>query len=478
MSDSVRKASLYEDHNNIIKDYSTGSAIDLSLMKVPADPENLLEVKNPKLLISLPEEAPIELSFEYLPLLYGSTLNGSFYLDDCMLSQVSDEAKPLLVSFTIITEDGEAYFDYMVINASEGDNSYDFNINLQPIYAVKGYTTIDIQISIMSFTNRTNSIQYIFLDKFQLLADDIILKTVDKPATDRRGKFDVELFLNSNHWIQIFTADLKDTYNVPDGSWMTIGVEGFDGFGELKQIIQDQETKELSFTNQGTEYSFKSLAEHDRRLVDSIGFHLDCYDIEEPLYLEGLISLYKGLGTHYDGSYEVENKQYAMDWQNEDYVVDIETFDASDYNDKFLLSDTPLSTNDYMDVSGSVYMHHRVNISDTSNLIFENLPAGVEFAYSIPTSTVRIDYIEVQSIDRICTPYDWVESWQGYSLTSEDFDELSPYNPEAMSYKPSYQKLPSNNHYKLVANGTDQYLIYFYKAPRPMQQEISNIVER
>jgi len=465
MSDSVRKASLYEDHNNIIKDYATGSAVDLSLLSIPADSDNPLEVNDPKLLISLPEEKPIELSFEYLPLLYGSMLNGSFYIDDCVLSQVSDEAKPLLVSFTIITEDGEAYFDYMVINASEGDNYYDFKINLQPIYAVKGYTTIDIQISIIGFTNRTDSMQYIFIDKFQLLADDIILKTVDKPATDRRGKYDVELFLNSNHWIQIFTADLKDTYNVPDNSWMTIGVEGFDGFGELKQIIQDQETKEISFTNQGTEYSFKSLAEHDRRLVDSIGFHLDCYDIEEPLYLEGLVSLYKGLGTYYDGSYEVDNEQYAMDWQGADYVVDIKTFDASVYNDQFLLSETPLSTNDYMDVSGSVYMHHRVNISDTNNIITENLPSGVKFAYSIPSSTARIDTIEVESIERICTPYDWVESWQGYSLTEDNFDELSPYNPEAMVYNPSARKLSSNIHYELVLNDTSQCLIYFYEAP-------------
>ncbi|GAH68133.1 unnamed protein product, partial [marine sediment metagenome] len=261
--------------------------------------------------------------------------------------------------------------------ASEGKNAYGFNINLQPIYAVKGYTTIDIAVEFMSFTNRTDSLQYIIINKFNLQSDDIILKTVDKPATDRRGKFDVKRFLNSNHWIQIFTADLKDTYNVPDGSWMTIGVEGFDGFGELRKITQDLDTKEISFTSQGVEYNFQSLASDngDRRLVDSIGFHLDCYDIEEPLYLEGLVNLYKGKGMHYDGATEVQNKEYAMNWPYDDYVIDIDSFDASEYNsENFFLSKTPI-TDGAIYIDGSIYMHHRINISD-SNLIIENPSPG------------------------------------------------------------------------------------------------------
>jgi len=137
--------------------------------------------------------------------------------------------------------------------------------------------------------------------------------------------------------------------------------------------------------------------------------------------------------------------------------VDFATFDANQYN--YFLSELPLTSQELF-VESQLYLHHRINISDSQNVITSDLPAGVEFAVLIPDSTERLDSIDIEYIDRIAKPWTWCESWQGYSLTAKDY---LTYNPsEARSYPSSFVKLDSATEYELVVNSNGQYQVNFF----------------
>jgi len=359
--------------------------------------------------------------------------------------------------FIITTEDGESFFDYVRIDPSERKNSYPFEINLKPIYALTGYTTIDIDIEFLSYGDKHNAIPYLIFDTFELTANDIMLETISKPQVDSESNLNVENIINLPNYVHILSDRLSDAYETLDNAWLTLAAEGFNDYGQLVKLYRDSTDKLQFEVQENNEFYFRSLPEHDRRLVDPIGFHLNAYDLEQPEYLEGEINLYAGKGKHQFGEVYEGDKQFIMDWNYNDFTVDFDTFDANQYN--YFLSELPLTSQDLF-VEGQLYLHHRINISESQNVIISDLPVGVEFAVVIPDSTERIDSVDIEHIDRIAQPWDWCESWQGYSLTSADF---LGYNPsEARTYPSPFVKLDSVTEYELVVNSNGQYQVNFY----------------
>ena len=111
---------------------------------------------------------------------------------------------------------------------------------------------------------------------------------------------------------------------------MTIATEGFDNYTELVKLEKTQGGL-IDFLSQGSEYQFQSLDEYDNRLVDSLGWHLNLYDVEEPMFLTGSVDLYKGRGTDYSGSEYIYKEPYSMNWTYNDHSItgDIEDFNAN-----------------------------------------------------------------------------------------------------------------------------------------------------
>ncbi|MBA7524585.1 hypothetical protein ES705_16726 [subsurface metagenome] len=137
-------------------------------------------------------------------------------------------------------------------------------------------------------------------DKFELTTDDRIIQTVDKLMLNKRNELDVAQTINTAHYAQIFTSRLNEAYNIPEDAWLTIAIEGFDDYGELVKLYQNDQ-KKLNFDYvDNNEFYFQSLKSHDNRLVDPLGFHLNAYDLELPKYIKGEINLYAGKGTHDD----------------------------------------------------------------------------------------------------------------------------------------------------------------------------------
>jgi hypothetical protein len=258
-----------------------------------------------------------------------------------------------------------------------------------------------------------------------MTADDRILETISKP------KENVESIINSPNYIQIFTDRLTDAYDVVEDSWFTIAVEGFDGYADLVKLYRD-ESDNMAFEVQADDqFYFQSLAENDNRLVESLGLHLDAYDLDRPMQIGGDINLYAGKGTHPFGDVFVE-QEFSMDWAG-NYHVDVDTFDVDSFNEKFFLSELPLTSNEPY-VNGELYFHRRIDISNPDNVITSDLPANVQFAIVLPNSTERLDSVFVSDIDKIAEPWDWCESWQGYAFTESDY---ITYNPEMAKSMPS-----------------------------------------
>ncbi|KKL90900.1 hypothetical protein LCGC14_1900070, partial [marine sediment metagenome] len=315
MSDSVRKLSKLHD-THMIYDYGTTS--DVNLLTIPDDPEDPMEAGDSKILIPILEDNKTSLTFNQLALLYDTVLNGSFYLDDTVLAAGINNLKPILATFTFITEDGESYFDFVNIEPASGKNRYDFEISLQPIYATKGYSALDIEIDFLSHGDNPEIIRYVLFDYFELTADDRILQTIDKPMLKKDGSLDTTKIINTPHWVQIFTDNLLDAYGVYDDAWLTLAVEGFSDYGELVKLYRDG-NDELQFLPVAeNEFSFQSLAITDRRLVDSLGLHINVYDLELPEYIEGEVNLYGGKGKNPYGEVYVSDMELDMNWVDSD----------------------------------------------------------------------------------------------------------------------------------------------------------------
>ncbi|KKK77754.1 hypothetical protein LCGC14_2850410, partial [marine sediment metagenome] len=125
ISNAVRKLSKRDNSHTL---FNNSDSSYLNLLTIPDDPQDPIEAGNPKILIPILEENnKTSISFDYLALLYNSVLNGSFYLDDAVLSGDTQYLKPILATFTFITEDGESYFDYVEIDPTKG-NRFDFEI--------------------------------------------------------------------------------------------------------------------------------------------------------------------------------------------------------------------------------------------------------------------------------------------------------------------------------------------------------------
>lgn len=99
--------------------------------------------------------------------------------------------------------------------------------------------------------------------------------------------------------------------------------------------------------------------------------------------------------------------EFNIDWQ-QNYIVDVDNFDEDAFNQGFNISDLPL-TSEGLFVEGELYLHHKIDITDSINIITSDLPSGVEFAIAIPESSERIEFIELSSIDRIARPWDWCD---------------------------------------------------------------------
>jgi hypothetical protein len=155
-----------------------------------------------------------------------------------------------------------------------------------------------------------------------------------------------------------------------------------------------------------------------------------------------------------------------MNWDSTgfgDYEVDVDMFNAFDYNSQnFPLSTFPL-TGQYMFVEGELYLHHKIDISDSNNIITSGLPANVDFAVVVPNETSRISSLSVKSIDRISTPWDWVESWQGFALTEDDYGQLfNPDNADTYNLPASQLILTPGVDYELVINAEGRDQINFF----------------
>ena len=460
MTDAVRKLSRFRDSHKL---YNHSSSTDINLLTIPDDPQDPLDPGIPKILIPILKDNKTTISFNYLALLYDSVLNGSFFLDDAVLYGNVSKLKPILATFTFTTEDGESYFDYVSIDPSTGENRFDFEINLQPMYAVKGYTTYDIEIDFLTYGNNTNITQYVIFDKFELTADDRILQVIDKPMKNKRNEINVAQTINTAHYAQIFTDRLNEAYDVVDDAWVTIAVEGFNDYGELVKLYKDENNyDELTFeVINNNSYSFKSEQSQDYRLTESLGLHINAYDLELPEYIEGEVNLYAGKGTEPYGEVFVDAKEFNMNWQYSDYTVDVSQFNDNIYNTQnFELSTQPL-TSQYMYVDGDLYLHHRVDLTDSNNIISSGLPSEVQFAIEIPNATTRIDHVDINTIDRISTPWVWVESWQGFALKQDDYIVYNPDNAD--TYTPSTVLLTEGTHYDLVITEQGENQIHFYE---------------
>ncbi len=455
MTDSVRKLSKFHG-SHALYNYSTGAS-PLNLLEIPDDPQDPFESNSPKIIIPLLEDEKTTITFNYLALMYDTVLNGTFYLDDCVLARGINKLRPILATFTFTTESGESYFDYVTIDSSSGEQEFDFEINLQPIYAVEGYTTFDIDIDFLSYGDNLYTLQYILFDTFELTSDDRILQISDKSMLDENGELNAGIIINTAHYAQIFTDNLYDAYGIIDDSWLTLSVEGFNGFADLVNLYRNEQEEIVFGDVLNNEHYFQSLEDDDRRLVDSMGLHLNAYDLELPEYFEGEVNLYAGKGTYTYGEV-YEEKEYSMGWNN-DFEIDVNSFDHNTFNSQFELSSLPLTTQ-YMYVVGELYLHHRIDISNPSNIIKSGLPANVEFAIIIPSSTSRIGSVDVSYIDRVSRPWDWVESWQGFALTEADYHLYNPDN--AGSYNPSHFKLASTQ-YELIINDNEEYQINFFE---------------
>ncbi|KKM01079.1 hypothetical protein LCGC14_1798020, partial [marine sediment metagenome] len=469
IDDAVRKLSK-RDNSHTLFNHSDSSY--LNLLTIPDDPQDPIEAGTPKIIIPLLEENnKTSISFNYLALLYNSVLNGSFYLDDAVLSGGTQYLKPILATFTFTTEDGESYFDYVEIDPTKG-NRFDFEINLQPMYSVKGYTTYDIEIDFLAYGDNPITPQYVLFDIFELTTDDRIIQTIDKPSLSKKNELQISNIINTPQYMQIFTNNLMDEYGVLDDSWLTISAEGFGDYGELVKLYRDT-NDELTFEAQtDDEFYFQSTAATDRRLTDSLGFHLNAYDLELPEYIEGEINLYAGKGTYPYGEVYESDVEFSMDWGttgNSNYTVNINSFNAHDYNSQnFPLSTLPLTgQNTY--IEGELYLHHRIDLTDSANIITTGLPTNVEFAVIIPNATSRIPSLSVKSIDQIGTPWDWVESWQGFALTESDYQL---YNPDSATFYNPSVPLTEGTHYDVVVNseGRDQINFHF------IEPEIINLL--
>ncbi|MHA2253104.1 MAG: hypothetical protein ACXAD7_22260 [Candidatus Kariarchaeaceae archaeon] len=453
MTESVRKLSKFHNSHQL---YNHSSISNVDLLTIPDDPQDPLDPGTPKILIPISAENKTSISFNYLALLYDSVLNGSFYLDDAVLYGDVSEIKPILATFTFTTEDGESYFDYVSIDPSTGQNRFDFEINLQPMYAVKGYTTYDVEIDFLTYGENTNVLQYVIFDRFELTADDRILQVIDKPMQDKKDELDVSQVINTPHYAQIFTDRLNEAYDVVDDAWVTIAVEGFGDYGELVRLYRDTDDVLRFEEIEEDAYSFKSEQSDDYRLTESLGLHIDAYDLELPEYIEGEVNLYAGKETEPYGEVFVDAQEFAMNWQEDDYTVDVSQFNAQNFE----LSTQPL-TSQYMHIEGQLYLHHMINLSDTSNIISSGLPTGVQFAVEIPNATSRISHVDISTIDRICSPWDWVESWQGFSLTEDDYSIYNPDNADA--YIPSVITLVEGTDFDLVITEEGENQLHFYE---------------
>ena len=463
--DAVRKLSELHSSNEIY-DYGSGQ-VDVDLIEVPAEPENPMESNSPIIVVPFLRDNKTTVSFEYLSLLYDTTLSGTFYLDDCALENAAN-LKPILATFTITTEDGESYFDYVDIVPTSGENEIDFEISLQPIYATIGYTTFDVQIDFLSYGDNPNIVPYVIISSFNLTADDRILETVSKPRVDSEGNLQVSTIINTQNYAQIFTDRLTDAYDVVDNAWFTIAVEGFNGYGDLVELYRD-ENDDLAFeTQEDDQFYFQCLEENDRRLVDSLGFHLNAYDLELPEYIEGEVNLYAGKGNNTYGDEYISDLEFTIDWR-QDYVVDVNNFDEDTFNENFVLSELPL-TSDGIFIEGELYLHHKIDITESQNIITTDLPSGVDFAILIPDSTERIGSIEVSNIDRIARPWDWVESWQGFALTEADYMGYNPVN--ALSYPTSFVRLTPSYHYEVVLTDEGLTQVHFFD---PVSEIVSKL---
>jgi len=266
------------------------------------------------ILIPIQENNKTSLSFNFLALLYESIIKGSFYLDDLVLSGDVKDLKPVIATLTFTTENGESYFDNVTIDPSSNKSRFDFEVSLQLIYAIHGYTTFDIKIDFTSSGTNSNLLPYIIFDKFELTADDRIIQTVDKPILTKKGDLNIIKTINTAQFAQIFTDRLDQEYNIIDNTWLTITVEGFGNYSDLVRLYRD-DNRELQFENvQNNEWYFQSLPENDRRLVDSLGLHLNVYNLELPEYLEGEINIYAGKDKHNDSAL-LDTKHFFVEIQ-------------------------------------------------------------------------------------------------------------------------------------------------------------------
>ncbi len=467
MSDSVRKLSPLHASNKIL-DYSTDPATEISLFNVPSDPEALDESNSPAILINVLPQNTTRVTINGLPLVYNPRVNGTFIIDGVERSKADDDTHTFLVTFTVETEatdyedeedtDGvDRYSDYLILNASESYSTYDFELDLSSVFNIAGYTSFNLIIDITPLTYSLNTSSYIILSNLDYLVDDRMISTAVKYPADRSGGLEEDMVISSPLYAQIFTDNLKDCYNVLDYSWMTIAAEGFDDYGTLVTLSKDEFNK-IEFTERGSQFNFQSIPEA-RRLVDSLGFHLNAYSITQPTYLDGFVNLYAGKEAWSDGSEYVSN-EFSMNWPYGSYQTpEYDTFVAGDYNKaNFLLSTTPITGEEYVSASGSLYLHHRIDVDNSANIITEGLPNGYHFAVVIPNSTSRIEFVDIESIDQVGATWSWAESYQGYALLQSYF---TPFNPSNLNlYQPSDSFVPEE-YYTIIRRDDGSYLLCF-----------------
>jgi len=212
--------------------------------------------------------------------------------------------------------------------------------------------------------------------------------------------------------------------------------------------------------------------------VDSLGWHLNLHETEEPIYLTGTLDLYKGKGTDLTGDDYIYMEPYTMNWSYNDhcYVGDIEGFDANNYNkDNFYISELPLS-NGKASVYGEIFTHHIININTDPNIIDPGLEDDFEFAYLFPNETSRIDFIDVARISQIGELYNYLESWQGYSFLPEDYVDYNPDSFNLHNFEPATNIISENDYELVIVNGT-LYQINFYTTKSQVIDDIGEEIQ-
>ena len=182
---------------------------------------------------------------------------------------------------------------------------------------IHGYSTLDIEIDFISYGDNPTILPYLIFDKFELTSDDRVIQTVDKPMSSVDGSLNIANTINTAQYAQIFTDRLDEAYNITDDSWLTVSVEGFNNYSDLVRLYRD-DNRDLQFEAvPENEYYFQSLPENGRRLVDSLGFHLNAYDLELPEYIEGEINLYYSKSKNDDSaSWDlIETKHFFVEVQ-------------------------------------------------------------------------------------------------------------------------------------------------------------------